>query len=140
AVAGQLFRTASIALSFVLLLQLSAAAQPSTNFTQFFLNPYTLNPSYAGIDGQPALSLLYRNQWIGVDGAPTTAMLSLHAPLKDRVGGGIQLANESLGFFRHSKDLFSVCYHLPLQDEACPRFGLFAAGTWSTVDPRVAHI
>src|SRR5690606_29046559 len=110
--------------------------QPSTNFTQFFLNPYTLNPSYAGIDGQPALSLLYRNQWIGVDGAPTTAMLSLHAPLKDRVGGGIQLANESLGFFRHSKVLFSVAYHLPLQDETWLRFGLSAGGTWNTVDLR----
>lgn len=121
-------------LFFLLSSMVPAAAQQMTHFTQFLLNPYLLNPSYAGIDGQPAMSLFYRNQWIGIDDAPTTAALSLHAPLTGRVGGGVTIASESLGFFRRSTVLFSASYHVPLADETWLRFGLSGGGNWNTVD------
>jgi type IX secretion system PorP/SprF family membrane protein len=109
-------------------------AQEQANFTQFFVNPYLLNPSYAGFDGQPSVSLFYRNQWISIDGAPTTTTLSLHAPLNSRLSTGMSVTNDTKGFFNNSTMLFSLGYHLQIQEQAFIRFGLSAGGSWNTVD------
>jgi type IX secretion system PorP/SprF family membrane protein len=44
------------------------------------------------------MSGIYRHQWVGLEGAPTTQTLSLDgAVLKNRVGLGLQLMNDQLG-------------------------------------------
>ena len=109
-------------------------AQDQGNFAQFYLNPYLLNPSYAGLDGQPSASLVYRKQWMTIDGAPTITNLSLQAPLNTRVGAGVNINNDSKGFYNNSTLLFSVAYHVPVQEHSFVRFGLSAGGSWNTVD------
>ena len=54
------------------------SAQESATFTQFYMNPYRINPAYAGIDGQGAMFLTYRKQWAGIEGAPTIMNFSYH--------------------------------------------------------------
>ncbi len=109
-------------------------AQEQSNFTQFFLNPYLINPSYAGFDGQPSVSLFYRKQWMNIDGAPTITNLSLQAPVNSRLSMGMNVGNDAQGFFNNSSVLFSLGYHVQVNETAFVRFGLSAGGSWNTVD------
>src|SRR5260221_592636 len=74
---------------FGILLSTTAYGQDISNFTQFFINPYTLNPSYAGIEGRTALFAGYRKQWSSIDGAPVIANFSLHTPINNKLNCGV---------------------------------------------------
>jgi type IX secretion system PorP/SprF family membrane protein len=109
-------------------------AQDQANFTQFYLNPYLINPSFAGIDGQSAFSVIYRKQWMNIDGGPAIANVSLHTPLNERASVGISITNDKRGILTNSGALISFAYSLPLADHSNIRFGLSAGGAWNMVD------
>lgn len=110
------------------------AAQNTSNFTQFFINPYTLNPSFAGVDGQRALFLGYRKQWSGFPGSPTTMNLSYHAPLKAGLNIGVNVHNNSKSVLQNSGLLASFAYELKLGEQKHLRFGLSAGVSSNSVD------
>ena len=56
--------------------------------TQFALNPYLINPAVAGTKLYTPIMVTYRNQWAGFTSAPTTATLSAHTSLPNRIGIG----------------------------------------------------
>ena len=111
-----------------------AQAQDQTNFTQFYLNPYLLNASYVGIDGQSAVSLIYKKQWMNIDGAPAIANFSLQTPVGPRVGFGISITNDVRGLLNNSAALLTFGYNVPLAKNAFMRFGISGGGTWNTLD------
>ena len=111
-----------------------AKAQDQTNFTQFYLNPYLLNASYAGIDGQSALSLIYRKQWMTIDGAPTIANLSLQTPISPRASFGLNITNDAKGLLNNSSILLTFGYNVALAEHSFIRFGISGGGTWNTLD------
>lgn len=122
---------------FIFLLSLCssfATAQDQTNFSHFYLNPYLFNPSYAGIDGQSAISILYRRQWMDVDGGPAIANFTLQTPVSPRVSFGLSLTNDVRGLLNNSSALVTFGYNIPLAKQAFIRFGLSGGGTWNTVD------
>jgi type IX secretion system PorP/SprF family membrane protein len=124
------------ALSVLLLFCIStlSLAQDQTNFTQFYLNPYLYNPSYVGIDGQSALSIIYRKQWMTVEGAPTIANFSLQTPISARAGFGLSVTNDARGLLNNSSVLLTFGYNVPLAKQAFIRFGISGGGAWNTVD------
>jgi type IX secretion system PorP/SprF family membrane protein len=109
-------------------------AQDQSNFTQFYLNPYLINPSYAGIDGQSAFSVIYKRQWMSIDEGPSIANVSLHTPVNARTGVGISITNDKKGILNNSGLLFSLSYNVPVASHSSLRFGLSAGGAWNTVD------
>lgn len=125
-----------IRLSTVLLVFMSVTAkgQDQANFSQFYLNPYLYNPSYAGIDGQSALSLTYKKQWMTVDGAPTIANFTLQTPLSPRAGFGLSITNDARGLLNNSSVLFTFGYNISLAKKAFIRFGISGGGAWNTLD------
>jgi type IX secretion system PorP/SprF family membrane protein len=62
-----------------------AAAQLKPQYSQYMLNNYVLNPAITGIEDYTDLKLSYRQQWAGVDGAPTTFYASVHGKLGQAV-------------------------------------------------------
>ncbi|MCX8491609.1 MAG: type IX secretion system membrane protein PorP/SprF, partial [Cyclobacteriaceae bacterium] len=72
-------------------------AQDYQNFTQFYLNPSLMNPSFVGIDGRPALFLSYRKQWAGWEGSPSISNFNIQSPLKRKVSLGLNFSNEKGG-------------------------------------------
>ena len=62
-------------------------AQSEPMFSQYMLNGLVINPAYAGVHKVTDVTLIYRNQWTGIDGAPETQTLSLHTLLKDQKSG-----------------------------------------------------
>ncbi len=109
-------------------------AQDVSNFTQFFFNPYTINPSFAGTEGRSAVFLAYRKQWSGIEGGPTIANLSYHAPIKSGLSWGMNIANDQRGLLSNSGLLFTAAYSIALDESKYIRFGLSAGGSWNTVD------
>jgi type IX secretion system PorP/SprF family membrane protein len=57
------------------------SAQQQPYYTQYILNNFILNPALAGIENYWDFKVSYRNQWVGLDGAPTTLYLTVNAPL-----------------------------------------------------------
>ncbi|MGK7392348.1 MAG: PorP/SprF family type IX secretion system membrane protein [Candidatus Cyclobacteriaceae bacterium M2_1C_046] len=109
-------------------------AQVNTNFTQFFINPYLYNPSYAGADAQSSLFVSYRNQWTGFEGAPSVANASFHSPAGKNVGVGINLSNEEKSILQTSSAMLSFSYAIPLGTGSFLRFGISGGGAFSGVD------
>ena len=83
--------------AFVLVV-VGAWGQQDAQYTQFMFNKLYFNPAYAGGKEALCLSGLYRKQWIGIDGAPQTATINIHAPIwKRRMGLGLSITNDQIG-------------------------------------------
>lgn len=56
-------------------------AQQKPQYTQYILNNYILNPALSGIENYTDLKMSARDQWVGLNGAPQTFYLTIHAPI-----------------------------------------------------------
>jgi type IX secretion system PorP/SprF family membrane protein len=115
------------------LLGLSAQAQ-DVGFTQFYINPSLLNPSFVGAEGRPALYLSYRKQWVGIDGSPTIMNVNIQTATPNRVNLGLNVSNYQLGLVTSSSALFTGGYTLPLATDNFLRFGMSIGGSFTRVD------
>lgn len=59
-----------------------ANAQQDPTFTQNMFNQFAINPAFAGSQGQICFNTLYRQQWMGIEGAPTNLTGGIHTPFK----------------------------------------------------------
>lgn len=85
-------------LLFLTVCSLFAVAQQDPQFNLYQFNQMVINPAYAGAREVLAAVADVRNQWVGMDGAPSTAVLSLHAPVMNKnVGLGMTLVNDRMG-------------------------------------------
>ncbi len=77
---------------------ITVQAQQDAQYTQYMYNTVSVNPGYAGSRGHLSIAGLYRNQWLGLDGAPETQTLNIHTPLGYRgVGLGLSVINDKIG-------------------------------------------
>jgi type IX secretion system PorP/SprF family membrane protein len=60
-------------------------AQEGYLSTQYMNNQLLINPAYAGVRNAFHINALVRQQWLGVEGAPTTYALSVHSPINKRM-------------------------------------------------------
>jgi len=88
----------------ILLISANAFGQmiPVTN--HYVLNPLTINPAFAGSRGVMNIAAFYRNQWVGITGAPTTMSLAMDAPfMEDKLGLGLVIINDRIDIFAIAK-------------------------------------
>jgi type IX secretion system PorP/SprF family membrane protein len=111
-----------------------AYAQDQTNFSHFYLNPYLLNPSYAGIDGRTSLSFLYRRQWATLKDGPQLSNITFHSPISRRISFGFNATDDKKGLLHSSGAMLSVGYNLPLGPESFFRFGMSGGISSNSVD------
>ncbi|WP_417870658.1 type IX secretion system membrane protein PorP/SprF [Flagellimonas ruestringensis] len=103
----------------------SIHAQQDAQYTQYMYNTVSVNPAYAGSRGHLSIAGLYRNQWLGLDGAPETQTLNVHTPVGYRgVGLGLSIVNDKIG--PTSETYFDVDFSYTIQtsDEGKLSFGL----------------
>ncbi len=80
-------------------------------FSQFFMNPVYLNPSYAGTMKVPRAGVQYRNQWPGMNKAYTTYFASFDTYLpKINSGIGLLLFNDEQGDGIYTETSFKIAY------------------------------
>ena len=97
----------------LLLVPVSLAAQLTPVTDQYILNPLTINPSYAGNRGGLSVAAFYRQQWVGISGAPRTMSLEVDAPvLSDKLGLGLVVVNDQIGVTKQTEVMTSYAYRM----------------------------
>ena len=83
----------SFSFSFLLVLIANPVfAQDPIVFSQFQVNPFQFNPSYAASNGYAEANLLFRQQWSGIENAPTSAAFNVQTPMGRNVSLGLMVA------------------------------------------------
>jgi len=125
-------------------------AQQLPMYSQYIMNGFLVNPSYAGRDGYTSVNLTVREQWTGLDQAPSTYALSFQTrilrnsfisksttvkrklvrPTKGgQVGLGGYVFNDNNGIMHRTGAQIAYSYNIPMgepDDELTPNlaFGL----------------
>jgi len=124
----------------VILLSFKGMAQQDPLYTQYMYNMSVINPAYA-TDNPGMLNLggLYRSQWVGIDGAPSTANFFAHTPVSERVELGITIVHDEIGdWVKENNITADFAYILPLNETNKLSFGV--KGGISTFDANTSGL
>lgn len=128
-------RTKLVALVIFLLGFEMMYSQQDSQFTQYMYNTININPAYAGSRGVMSIFGLYRNQWVGLDGAPTTMTGSLNTPIgNSNIGLGLSVISDKIGPSDETSISADVSYSIPTSDTWKLSFGLKATANLLNVD------
>jgi type IX secretion system PorP/SprF family membrane protein len=136
----------AIVLSFIFE---AAIAQQVPMYSQYIMNGFLINPSFAGRDGYTTVNLTVREQWVGMTGAPSTYAASFQTrilknsfiskstavrkkiikPTKGgKVGLGGYIFNDNNGIMHRTGFQLAYAYHISMgRTEGIPNdlsFGL----------------
>lgn len=90
-------------------------AQKEVLYSQYLLNPLSINPAYAGSRESFHLTAFLRRKWISVRYAPVTQSVSADGSVAHgRVGLGFQALNDRMGIFAATGVYGSVAYRFNL--------------------------
>jgi len=105
-------------------------------YSQYIMNGFLINPSFAGRDGYTSVNLTVREQWVGMAGAPSTYAASFQTrllknsyiskstsvkknvvkPTKgSKVGLGGYIFNDNNGIMRRTGFQGTYAYHIPMK-------------------------
>ncbi|MCH8318171.1 MAG: type IX secretion system membrane protein PorP/SprF [Bacteroidetes bacterium] len=99
---------------------LQLKAQQDLQVSHYMFNSMYLNPGYAGIEGVPGLTFIWREQWAFYDasfddgGSPSTQAFTFNTPVPKIGGVGIQVVNDRLGPMSNFEIQLSYSYNLEL--------------------------
>jgi len=110
-----------------------AVAQQDPHYTQYMYNMNVINPAYAGSKENLAFGLLYRKQWVDVDGAPSTGTFSGHSPVGKNVGLGLSAITDKIGPVNETNVYADFSYTLKLGGAHRLALGLKAGATFHKV-------
>ncbi len=110
-------------------------SQQNSRFTQYMYNTTIINPAYAGSRDVLSVFGRYRNQWVGLDGAPKTAILSFHTPINDsRIGLGASIASDQIGIMDANTVAVDLSYTIDFDRNYKLSFGIKGSGKLLNVD------
>lgn len=88
-------------------------AQQEAMVSQYMFNGLFINPAYAGSHHHASGSILHREQWTNVTGAPTTSTLAFDAPLmNNKFGLGFTMIHDQVGVTRELQADLSLAYRI----------------------------
>ena len=121
-------------LLFTCLTCYSLIAQDQKIYSQFFMNPYVINPAYAGSTGYTTVFGVYRQQWLGLEGAPAFSHLSFSVPLEKNISFGAMAFNNNENAIVTSGAKVTGGYLLQLDKKQFLRFGMSVGGGYTGYD------
>ncbi|WP_348799942.1 PorP/SprF family type IX secretion system membrane protein [Flavobacterium adhaerens] len=104
---------------------LISIAQQDAQYTQYMYNTINVNPAYAGSRGALSIFALHRNQWVGLEGAPTTNTISINTPFNNtNLGAGFSIVNDEIGPSTSNSISADISYTIPVSESFRLSFGL----------------
>jgi len=124
----------------IILISFQGMSQQDPLYTQYMYNMSVLNPAYATDDaGMLRLGGLYRSQWVGIDGAPSTANFFAHTPVSERVELGLSIVHDEIGdWVKENNITADFAYVLPLNETN--KLSLGIKGGLTTFDANVTGL
>lgn len=110
--------------------------QQSAFMTQYVDNPLVLNPAYAGSRNSLAVDLFSRQQWVGIDGAPSVYYVGAHFPInKSMASLGGTLWSDHVGPVMYNRLAFDYAYLVRVSRRAFLSMGIRAGADHFNVKP-----
>ena len=147
-----LYKTLNIFLICLFVFSASnVGAQQKAMYTQYMFNGLALNPAYTATDEALTITSLYRQQWVGLKGAPNTQTISAHTPIAEtNTSIGASFIRDQIGEVIAEKGAYvTVAQRVPIGDASYLAVGFnggissysaeyslnYAGSPQSTIDP-----
>lgn len=99
------------------LLSFRTHAQQDPLYSQYMFNKLAINPAYAGVYDMASVTSIFRKQWWGIEGSPTTLSLSGNTSLPlDKAGAGITVISDQTGPVSNTEVEAAFAYKLVSPD------------------------
>ncbi|GAB3919130.1 PorP/SprF family type IX secretion system membrane protein [Larkinella terrae] len=101
-------------------------AQREVLYSQYLINPLTINPAYTGARESLTMTAIFRRKWFGLQGAgfPITQSFGADGALAGgKVGIGLQALNDRMGLYSATGFYGSLAYLITLPSMAKLSFG-----------------
>lgn len=108
---NKIFMKKIILLPILIFIVQTLNAQQYPLFSNYVLNSYGFNPAIAGSTPHWNALATYRTQWVGIDGAPQTQIVSLHGPV-GAFGVGGYFFNDTAGKLQRTGGNGTLTYGL----------------------------
>jgi len=106
-------------LFLMFIISLRVFAQQDPMYSQYIFNGLLINPAYAGTHEVLNATLLYRNQWVNIPGAPQTGPFSIDSPVKNqKVGLGLNMSYDKIGVTNHTSVSGIYAYKLRFSESS----------------------
>jgi type IX secretion system PorP/SprF family membrane protein len=119
-----------ILIFYILALGTSTYSQQERQVSHYMYDHISVNPGSAGSTDMISTTVLMRQQWVGIDGAPTNFILNLSAPFKlggTHHGAGASLWRDEIGFNNDIHISVSYAYQFSVGNG---RLGLGISGAY----------
>jgi len=121
-------------------------SQQMPQYTQWASHQFALNPAHAGIKKCLDLQLLFRSQWLGLDGAPQSGFVTASIPLKSkrkkflsgRHGMGVKFENDRIGQIDMNRFNLAYAGHFNFSRDTRLSLGVYAGILQFGFDPSKA--
>lgn len=109
---------------FTVCYSIICAAQQTPHYTQYLYNMQIINPATVGARSDLNMSLLTRQQWARVEGAPTTNTFSINGRTNNGLGIGTTVINDKVGLSESTNINVDASYTLIMSRYTRLSFGL----------------
>lgn len=109
-------------------------AQQDPQYTQYMYNQNVINPAYAGSTDNTRLTVLHRQQWTGVQGAPETLTFAGSTAIGDRIGVGLSVISDQIGPVQEKNFYADFAYKLQVGKNTTLALGIKAGMTFHDVN------
>lgn len=124
----------NLLLVLLILCSSSLWGQQTTQYSQYMLNSYGINPAQGGFYDSWQIMVGRRKQWIGFEHAPVSNFIGVHKSIAKKhyrkywhgVGGYVE--DDNAGMMSDKSLYFSYSYHQRVSGKFTLSFGLFAGG------------
>lgn len=112
----------------------AVVGQQLSQYTQYVFNQFSVNPAVAGSKDCLDVRLGYRQQWVGLEGAPVTGWASVHGALRGKKRKGYQTNVHGIGGFveadnagnwGYTRFLLAYAYNMQLSRDMHMALGVF---------------
>lgn len=109
----------------------TAKAQHNTNITQWMFARSNFNPAATGVNKGMEFMLWDREQWVGLEGRPSSQMVNANFFVRPLHGGlGTTISFDRIGYQKSLNVRVNYAYHATLNENAFLSIGLGAGFTW----------
>lgn len=118
--------------AFCFLLFASTSAQQDAQYSMYRFNGLYINPAYAGSHEVLNAMAIYRQQWVKIPGAPQSASVAIHSPLKnENIALGLIYNYDRIGVTKTNDVNVDFAYRLSIGKKKLVRlcFGISAGVT-----------
>lgn len=109
----------------VLFAQINLIAQNTPRYSQFNLVQAIYNPAAIAVDARIMSDMVYRNQWYGVEGAPTTYSFCGQYQIDEDMAVGLNMYHDRIGATQMTSIMGQYSYRIPVDRV---RYFAFGAG------------